>query len=125
MAGFTGDGTDFHYTVINLRNFIFQQASQEIAVPTRKQDLQALWRVLDFVNISTNAVMNAEAFARNHILAHQRAFSLVIEADGRLVRVDGLDNARNNLTNLLAIILELQAFFCITDFLLDGLAGGL
>ena len=44
LAGFAGDGADLDNAVIDLRDFVLEQAAQEIAMRAREDDLRAACR---------------------------------------------------------------------------------
>ena len=63
-----GDGTDFHDTVIDLRDFILQQTPQEVAMGTREDDLRTTRAVLDFEHDGSDTVMDFKAFIRYFLI---------------------------------------------------------
>jgi hypothetical protein len=69
--------------------------------------------------------MDAEALPRDHVFAFHDAFSFEVQPDSCLPRIYCLYHAADNLTNLLAKILELLISLSVMDFLLDSLTGSL
>jgi len=51
---------------------------------TREYDLQPLGQVFNLHHVRANAVVNAEAFGGDHVLAEHDTFRLQIQSDGRL-----------------------------------------
>ncbi len=123
MAGFTCDGTNFNHAVENFRNFVFQQAPQEIAVGAGKDDLRSAAGFFDLCDQSAYTVMNAEAFKGDHFLARHGTFGVQFQADGHTLGIGSLNDAADDLAQLFFIIFNLSSVFSLADFFLNDLAG--
>ncbi len=125
LTRFTGNRANFNDAVINFGHFVFEQPPQKVAVRMRKLNLQTLRGVGNLIKVGTNALVNAEALPRDHVLAFHDAFRFEVQPYRCLPRIYCLYHAADNLTNLFAEVFKLLISFSIVDLLLDGLAGSL
>ncbi len=120
-----GDRPDLDHTMVDLRNFVLEQAAQEVAMGTRKHDLRTARAILHFQNDRTHTVMQLEALAGNSLVARQHAFRLHVKTDGGRLGIGRLDDAADDLTDLALEIRHLVGSLGLADALLDHLAGRL
>ena len=96
----TGNGADLDDAMIDLGDFVLQQAAQEVAMGTREDDLRSARAVLHFQHHRADAVMHLEALAGDLLVGGQDAFGLHIQTDGRGLGIGRLDDATDDLADL-------------------------
>src|SRR5690606_8316051 len=122
---FARDRADLHHTVVNLRHFVLEQTTQEIAVRPREDNLWAARAILDLQHHRPDAFMYLESLPGDPLVRRQYAFGLHVEPNGGGLGIGRLNDPTDNLADLALKILHLVRTFRLTDPLLDDLAGRL
>src|SRR5450759_880617 len=81
--------------------------------------------IFSLINQGTHAIVNPEAFTRDHLFAHHDPFSFHVQANGHPLLINRLNHAADNFTQLFFEINQLGSAFCLANALLDHLTRGL
>jgi hypothetical protein len=96
-AGITGSGHDGDDAVIDFGHFLREQLLHELGVRAGKEDLRAAVFAADIQIRRTDAVADANHFARDLLIAADDAFGAA-QIDDDMAEFDRLDDAGDDLT---------------------------
>ena len=125
-ARVASDGLDLDDVVVDLRHFLGEQLGHELRMAARQEDLRAARLLADVEDVGAHPVVDAQALARNRLVAADHAFG-ALQVDGDVAVVDPLDHAGHDLADpvleFLVLALALALAHALGDHLLGGLRG--
>ena len=124
LAGFARAAADGHGAVVNLRNFLFEQALHQFGIGARNHHARAFRRLVDDLDHAANAVAHAVAFEARLLALGQAGFGLA-EIDHQIETFDALDGGVDQFAHAVGIFAVNGFALGFADLLKDDLLGGL
>src|SRR4029077_17678666 len=123
-AGVAGHRLDLDDVVVDLRHFLHEQLGHELRMAARQEDLRAARLLAHVEDVGAHAVVHAQGFARDRLVAADHAFG-ALQVDGDVAVVDALHHARHDLADAILELLVLPLALALAHALRDDLLGGL
>ena len=124
LAGFAGATLDGHRAVVNLRDFLFEQAHHQFGRRARYQYSGPFAGLVDQFDDATHTVSDAVAFQAGLFLLGQLSFGFA-EIQHVIRTFHAFDGAVDQFAGSARILLEHGVAFGLADFLEDHLLSGL
>ena len=124
MPGFTSNILDLNLTVVDLRHFIFKQATEHVAVAAAHNNLWTTITLFHFQEECTHLVVRTVAFTRHHVSTRQQRFSTA-QANRHTLGRHALNRPGDQVAFTLDILLIEVLAFSFPDLLQDHLLGSL
>jgi len=123
-AGVAGSGLNFDDAIVNLGHFLREQLLHELGVGAGQEDLRAAGLAANRHDQRTDAVADADHFARDLLVAADDTLGAA-QIDDDVAELDALDDAGDDLVGAVLELLILALALGIADLLEDDLLGGL
>ena len=116
---------DFQHFFTDFRHFDAEQFDQHLRFGTGHEQLGATRFRTDCVQYAANAVARAEVLTRQHIFTQDHGFSVVAQIQSDVVAVHFFHHAGDDLTFVLAELIDHHCALGFANFLHDNLFSGL
>ena len=121
----TGCALDFDQLFTDLRHFNFEQFDQHVRASTAGEQLRAPVLFIHAQQIGTNAIVLANGFTRDHVLAGNQRFSIATEIQNNGIAAGFFHRATDQVADAITVFFNNLTALGFTYLLYDNLLGSL